>query len=114
MVLCRKIARILKIDAPRLAAEVRKPARSECAEKSVSLKPELPDVRLHDQAHGLMVQPIRHHALILRVADAAEQRPRADARPETIGGRTARKPLVIKAPGIRRPSIKQVTPILPG
>src|SRR6266545_615824 len=67
MVLCRKIARILKIDAPRLAAEVRKPARSECAEKSVSLKPELPDVRLHDQAHGLMVQPIRHHALILRV-----------------------------------------------
>src|SRR6266511_5482107 len=59
MVLCRKIARILKIDAPRLAAEVRKPARSECAEKSVSLKPELPDVRLHDQAHGLMVQPIQ-------------------------------------------------------
>ena len=43
------------------------------------LEPELADVLLDDQAYGLMVQPVRHDALSLAVADAPEQRPRGDA-----------------------------------
>jgi hypothetical protein len=55
MLLCRLTERILKIDAPRFAALVRKPARKECALKSPTSSPELADVLLDDQAHGLMV-----------------------------------------------------------
>jgi hypothetical protein len=54
MLLCRETARILKIDAPRFAALVRKPARKECALKSPTSSPSS-RMLLDDQAHGLMV-----------------------------------------------------------
>jgi hypothetical protein len=57
--LCLDTSRILNTDAPRRAALVRKPDRSECAPKSVAFQPNLRGVCIHKVAHRFVGKPLK-------------------------------------------------------